>query len=564
MGPGPQRGDDRADRTNPDRQGSKDARGGSELPATDTEETLVSWLNAHDDALVGAVNPNGEAVEMPASIPLGREHRTESRSLLELVIPEDSRAVTDAFVSALTRGVGIAKIRLCSDPDQPHLLQYLDLRERHGVILRMVVRGDDLDDDQGNRTRPSDLTSARPRLCVIHKSEVATIVAIDKATTLMLGWAPEDMLGHSTLDFLHPDDHVRAIDNWMSRFAGERGQGVHSVRLRYLCMDGTWLWIETSNDFQTREDGSTVVESQLIDVSEEMSAVDALRQSERFLREVTDTVPVGLFHVASDDSVAFVNPVLRELVGDVSFPSYRDLAGAMSPEGARLVSAIDDVMAKGADADLGLVLAGKAGRSAMVTLRAVTDDGRVLGVLGCVVDVTELKTLADTDVLTGLQNRRSIVGLLEVELARRSGNVSVIFADLDGFKQINDQYGHQVGDRLLAQVAARLSAALRPGDRIGRLGGDEFLIFCPGVTKLKAVNAIARRLQEALEEEFCLPEATVRVLASLGVACGGAGATVDDLISRSDSAMYASKPSPPSRPRRQWLEPAQRDRERCP
>lgn len=508
---------------------------------TNSQETLSSWLNAHPDALLGAVNPNGETVDMPDSIPLGREHTTESRSLLELVVPEDSRVVTDAFVAALARGIGVAKVHLCSDPDQVHLLQYLDLRDRHGVILRMVIRGGDLDDEQTERTGPRDLTSARPRLCVIHKSDVATILSIDKATTFMLGWDPNDMVGHSTLDFIHPDDHVRAIDNWMSRFAGDRAQSVHAVRLRYLRMDGSWLWIETSNDFQNLGDGSTIVESQLIDISEEMSAVDALRHSEQFLRQVTDTVPVGLFHVAAGGSVAFVNPVLRQLVGDVSFSSYRELAGAVSSDGARLASAIDDVMANGTDVDLGMALAGESGRSAMVTLRAVTDNDKVLGVLGCVVDVTELKSLADTDVLTGLQNRRSIVALLEAELARRSGDVSVIFADLDGFKLVNDQYGHQVGDRLLTEVAARLSSALRPGDRIGRLGGDEFLILCPGVTRLEAADAIAQRLQEALKDPFHLPEATVHVDASLGVACGGPDATADDLISRSDTAMYASK-----------------------
>jgi diguanylate cyclase (GGDEF)-like protein/PAS domain S-box-containing protein len=508
---------------------------------TTSEETLVSWLNAHPDALVGAVNPSGETVDMPDSIPLGREHMTESRSLLELVVPEDSRAVTDAFVASLARGVGVSKVHLCSDPDEVHLLQYLDLRDRHGVILRMVIRGGDLEDEQGERTGPRDLTSARPRLCVIQKNEVATILSIDKATTLMLGWSPEEMAGQSTLDFIHPDDHVRAIDNWMSRFVGDRTQSAHAVRLRYLCKDGSWLWIETSNDFQTLEDGSTVVESQLIDVSEEMSAVDALRQSERFLRQVTDTVPVGLFHIASDGSVAFVNPVLRQLVGDVSFSSYRELAGAVSSDGGRLASAIADVMANGIDVDLGMALTGDNGRSAMVTLRAVTDNDKVLGILGCVVDVTELKSLADTDVLTGLQNRRSIVGLLEAELARRSGDVSVIFADLDGFKLVNDQYGHQVGDRLLAEVATRLSSALRPGDRIGRLGGDEFLILCPGVTSPETANAIAQRLQDALEQPFRLSEATVHVDASLGVACGGPAATADDLISRSDTAMYASK-----------------------
>ncbi len=214
----------------------------------------------------------------------------------------------------------------------------------------------------------------------------------------------------------------------------------------------------------------------------------------------------------------------------------------MSDEPSLLENAIEQVMTNGIDAGLSMTLAGESGpRSVMLTLRAVMDDNRVLGVLGCIVDVTDLKNLADTDVLTGLQNRRSIVELLEVELVRHAGNVSVIFADLDCFKLVNDKYGHLVGDQLLAAVASKLSSALRPGDRIGRLGGDEFLIFCPGVTDPQAVSAIALRLREALDEELYLPGVTAHVFASLGIACGGPGATVDDLISRSDSAMYQSK-----------------------
>jgi diguanylate cyclase (GGDEF)-like protein/PAS domain S-box-containing protein len=513
-------------------------------PVNDLDESLASWLDNHHDALVGAVNPNGETVDIPPSIRLGEGHRTDSRSLLDLVVPEDMRLVTDAFVAALARGVGVNRIRLSSDPGRPRLLQYLDLRVRHGIILRMVALDDGPEDQFDEALLPVQLTPARPRLCVITKSEVSTILAIDEATSLMLGWSPDEMAGRSTLDFIHPDDHVRAIDNWMSRFASDRGYSIQTVRLRYLCKDGSWLWIETSNYFQERPDGQTVVLSQLIDVSDEMSAIEALRHSERFLREVTDTVPVGLFHVAADGTVAFVNPVLRSLIGDAEVPTYGDLARAMSPEANELESAIERVLMDGTDVELGLPLGRQAAkRSAMVTLRGVVEGSRVFGVLGCIVDVTELKTLADTDGLTGLMNRRSIVELLESELLRHSGDVSVIFADLDGFKQVNDRYGHQVGDQLLAVVADRLSAALRPGDRIGRLGGDEFLIFCPGVTETGLLGAIAKRLSDALDKEFELPGATVRVVASLGIACGGPDATVDSLISHADTAMYASKQS---------------------
>jgi diguanylate cyclase (GGDEF)-like protein len=171
----------------------------------------------------------------------------------------------------------------------------------------------------------------------------------------------------------------------------------------------------------------------------------------------------------------------------------------------------------------------------------VTDGTQNLGVLGCVVDVTKLRTLADTDVLTGLHNRRWIVETLEADLIEHAGRVSVIFADLDDFKSVNDRHGHHVGDEVLEAVANRLRSALRPTDRIGRIGGDEFLVVCPGLGTPKTALDVARRLQQSLHQEFVFPEVALQVSASFGVGCGRAGTTVDELISLADTAMYDAK-----------------------
>ena len=518
----------------------------AELDGVVAERSLALWLESHPEAIVGAVGPNGAPLEMPATIPLGSGHQVDSRSVLELVIPEDSRAVTDAFVASLTRGIGVARIHISSDPESAHLLHYLDLREKHGVILRAVTSGAGPDDVPRDPIRANELVPTRPRLGKMIKSETAAIVSVDLATTLMLGWDAPDLVGHSTLDFIHPDDHVRAIDNWMSRLTSEHGHSVQSARLRYLRKDGSWLWLETSNDFQLQDDGTTVVVAQLLDVSEEMAAVEALRHNEQFLRRLTDTVPVGLFHIAGDNTVVFVNPVLRDLIGDVSIQSLSDLTTAMSTEGPSLEDAIASVMLGGLDADLELTLPMHDGRSrsVRVTLLSVDKEDRGLGVLGCIVDVTELRRMADTDVLTGLRNRRALLGDLEEELTRHSGKVSVIFADLDGFKSVNDRYGHQAGDKVLAVVAERLRSALRPGDLIGRLGGDEFVVVCPGVSDPELAMAVAQRLQKALEPELALPGIAVNIVASFGIACGTASVTADELISSSDAAMYESKQAP--------------------
>ena len=512
---------------------------------TIAEQSLEAWLDSHPEAMLGAVGSNGAPVDMPASVPLGPDHQVDVRSYLELVIPEDSRTVADTFVAALTRGLGVARIHMSSDPEHALVLHYLDVRPEHGVILRAVTSGDASEDDSREFIRATELLPTKPRLGTMIKNETAAIVSVDRATTLMLGWAESDLVGRSTLEFIHPDDHVRAIDNWMSRLTGDHGHTVQSARLRYLCQDGTWLWLETSNDFQVQEDGSSIAVAQLLDVSEQMAVVEALRHNEQFLRRLTDTVPVGLFHIAWDNSVVFVNPVLRELIGDHPMDQLSDLTGSMSTEGSWLEAAIASVMADGVDTDLELALVTADGRSRSVrfTLRSVDGDDRGLGVLGCVVDVTDLRHMADTDVLTGLRNRRALMGDLKDELIRHSGNVSVIFADLDGFKLINDQYGHQVGDQVLAEVAERLRTAIRPGDLIGRLGGDEFVVVCPAVSDPEAARTVALRLQEALMPEIFLPGLSVGITASFGVACGTPFVTADQLISDSDAAMYQSKQS---------------------
>jgi diguanylate cyclase (GGDEF)-like protein/PAS domain S-box-containing protein len=508
-------------------------------------ETLSAWLMEHPDALVGAVGPSGAPIGIPAAIRLGPHHQTDERSLLDLVVPEDTKAVADAFIAALTKGVGVTKIHMASEPTRVLLLRYVDLREECGALLRVVATGEEQEGPERGAFHANSLVPARPRLGVMTKDDVAKILSIDTAVSLMLGWAETDMVGRSNLEFIHPDDHIRAIDNWMSHVTNSRASTVQTVRLRYLCKDGSWLWIETSNESHVEADGATVVVARLFDVSEEMAAVEALRHNEQFLRRLTDTVPIGLFHISADGSVAFVNPVLHELIGDGEFRAQSDLARAMlSDEGTVLEASIDQVMADGSDADLDVSLASheQGARSACrINLRAITDNECVLGVLGCVVDVTELRSMADTDALTGLQNRRSIMETLASKLESHGGRVAALYIDLDRFKPVNDDHGHQVGDELLKVVATRLRDVIRTSDQVGRLGGDEFLIVSPGVSNEGTALALARRVQEVLREEYLLPGPTVSITASVGVACGTRGVTADELVSCSDAAMYKAK-----------------------
>ncbi|HEX4928938.1 MAG TPA: diguanylate cyclase [Burkholderiales bacterium] len=179
-------------------------------------------------------------------------------------------------------------------------------------------------------------------------------------------------------------------------------------------------------------------------------------------------------------------------------------------------------------------------------------DGGFLGYRGVGRDITEIalareriSSLAYSDALTGLANRTSLGPSLEQAVQRtrrRNSRLAVLFIDLDGFKQINDLHGHDVGDLLLVEVAARLRANLRASDLIARLGGDEFLIVLEDVHDLAPVNTVAKKLLHALMRPCSLAGREATVTGSIGVSVFPDDAVdAAALMKHADIAMYAAK-----------------------
>jgi len=155
-----------------------------------------------------------------------------------------------------------------------------------------------------------------------------------------------------------------------------------------------------------------------------------------------------------------------------------------------------------------------------------------------------LESLSRTDELTGLLNRRGFVEELRraLALARRSGETGVlIFGDIDGFKKINDVYGHGAGDDVLRRLGRAIAAEVREGDAVARLGGDEFVVLLAR-TGLRDGSKRARLLQRGLDRlEYPCGAASIRVGVSLGVEPYGPHDDPDDLLARADMAMYCNK-----------------------
>jgi diguanylate cyclase (GGDEF)-like protein/PAS domain S-box-containing protein len=183
-----------------------------------------------------------------------------------------------------------------------------------------------------------------------------------------------------------------------------------------------------------------------------------------------------------------------------------------------------------------------------------TSDGQPLLMCGTHQDITarklaeeKIRHLANHDVLTDLPSLRLAKDRLNVALnaARRNqALVAVLFIDLDGFKQINDSFGHETGDCVLRQVAGRLSACGRGSDTVARIGGDEFLGLAAGLSSAADAAILAERMLESLTKPMACGERQATVGASIGIALYPIHAsTTEDLIRLADEAMYRTKAS---------------------
>ena len=182
------------------------------------------------------------------------------------------------------------------------------------------------------------------------------------------------------------------------------------------------------------------------------------------------------------------------------------------------------------------------------------DNPFIGGIVVTAYDVTDRKQLerklnwqALHDPLTKLANRSLLLNDLRRALARaqRSGNVvGVLFLDLDGFKEVNDHFGHPAGDQLLIQIADRLLACVRAGETVARMGGDEFVVLLEGLASDADAERAATRILDAVRMPVRLSHGNVDITASMGISlASGESIDPDDLLIRADTALYQAKRS---------------------
>ncbi|NJB68592.1 diguanylate cyclase (GGDEF)-like protein/PAS domain S-box-containing protein [Desulfobaculum xiamenense] len=295
------------------------------------------------------------------------------------------------------------------------------------------------------------------------------------------------------------------------------------------------------------------------DITRRRATETALRNAEDVYRNIFDNASEGLFSTSPQGRFLRVNRAMAELFG---YDSPEEMVATVRNSGRdifvhdeerkamleRLVleGVIRNMRFKARRRDGSVMWAG-------ASLRGIrTEHGELVSIEGIISDITEyveavseMEHRATHDHLTGLANRAVFEETLERMLAQseRSGErVAVLYMDLDGFKGINDTYGHQTGDTLLVAVGQRICSRLRRSDLAARLGGDEFAVLLWNVAGREAVASYAQDVVDALSRSFDCDDVTCRVGVSIGASiCPDHGCDAQTLVRLADRALYRMK-----------------------
>ncbi len=376
---------------------------------------------------------------------------------------------------------------------------------------------------------------------------------LNPAWAEITGFPVEESIGKLFLDYVHPDDRQRNQELFEPLIQRKKNYCRHEIR--YLKKDGGICWIEVFARLTLDCDGS------IVGTSGTLTDITGRKQQEEKSRLATSVfthTKEGIMVTADDATIIEVNEAFEHITGysrnevlgkkpsvlhsgrqDERF--YREMWQYLNEHGYWQDEVWNRRKSGGAYVE-------------MLTISAVRDaGGKITNYVGLFSDITvqkeheqQLERIAHYDALTGLPNRLLLADRLHQAIAharRRKSIVAIVYVDLDGFKAVNDTYGHAYGDRLLTVVAARMKQVVRGTDTVARLGGDEFVIVLNDLPSIESSEPMLTRLLAAAAEPVQVDHHVLKVSASIGVSYypQAQDLDADQLMRQADQAMYVAK-----------------------
>ncbi|MFN8556325.1 MAG: EAL domain-containing protein [Dehalococcoidia bacterium] len=426
------------------------------------------------------------------------------------------------------------------------------LWDEHGAICGVVGVATDITD----RVRAERaLVEAEGRLRMVVANAPVILFAVDRHGVLTLveglglarmGLTPSALVGQSVFEMFAAPPEL--VDGFRRGLAGEGVSVTIDLFDRTLDVRGG----------PVRDASGAIVGAVGVatDITDHVQAQSDLSRTTHTLQTLNDGSPLAIVTFDREGAIDMWNPAAQRIFGlsrgqivgrplsALPFrrlPDVRALFESVLDGGHEADTETVAYCADGAPLDLSVWAA---------PLRDAQD--AVTGVIMVITDITERKRFeaqlahqAFYDLLTGLPNRALLKDRIVHACAgasARGQHVSVLFADLDNFKVINDSLGHGAGDRLLMAVADRLRRAVQPGDTVSRLGGDEFTIVIDRGTDERAAVALAGHLLERMAAPFIIDGREIFATMSIGIAvCDGSTESPEELLRNADLAMYEAK-----------------------
>jgi diguanylate cyclase (GGDEF)-like protein/PAS domain S-box-containing protein len=372
------------------------------------------------------------------------------------------------------------------------------------------------------------------------------------AGTELLGYPKGFELEGGALMLVHPDDRERAAEA-LARVMETPGTASGPIELRLRASDGRYLDFECMGQHLGVDAPKAGIVVTARNMSERNALAKALQTAEAQFRAVFEHAPVAVSMLDLDGVIIDINYAGCAMLGR----TREALIGTPREElihpddRERAQDAANRQLGGDGNASEFRLVRADGGELWVISSAAVVEPGGddEPYVVSIQADITERRALeaalaheATRDPLTGVMNRGAIMTQLELSLLQRHASpLGLLFVDLDYFKIVNDTFGHEAGDAVLVTVARRIVDAVREGDIVGRIGGDEFVVICHEITGEREALEVGERVRKAIAETIRVRGGLAQVDASVGVVLGETNADAAALMRRVDEAAYSAK-----------------------